>query len=486
MPTIITNKFRINNSQQFYSSFSGFSPYYLAIGRPQPFTISTRGDGRTVNEGSDILPPTPIDSVQDEFYIYDDLLAAKQIVTSNVSYVIPRINWTTGTVYDYYRSDYGDFITGTTTPLTSTNGASNLFDANFFVLSSANNVYKCLDNNNGATSTVEPTGTSTLISTTSDGYKWKYMYTLTSSQQFNFLSTSYMPVATDATVSAAAINGAIHIIKIKTSGTAGRDGIYTGIPIRGDGSSGTVTITISSGAITNILITNVGSGYTFAYIRVSDINAAGAVSLIGAELDCIIEPKGGHGYNAVNELGGFYVMLNVDFFGAEIANSGDFETGNDFRKIVLIKNPYSNGVPANTVTLRGTKAVRFVASPTPGTFQNDETIVQTSTGAVGKVVQWDSLNRILYYIQTRFINEGIDNNGNKTSFSGVNVITGLTSGATGTPSNVTEVANNVSFATGYSSPEIDAHSGDVIYIDNRTPITRALDQSENIKLIMEF
>ena len=64
------------------------------------------------------------------------------------------------------------------------------------------NVYKCLDNNSDAASTVKPTGTSTSILSTGDGYKWKYMYTLSASQQTNFLSTDFMAVATDSTVSA--------------------------------------------------------------------------------------------------------------------------------------------------------------------------------------------------------------------------------------------------------------------------------------------
>ena len=55
----------------------------------------------------------------------------------------------------------------------------NLYDANFYVMNSERNVYKCLDNNNNDSgSTVEPTGTDTIVLSTADGYKWKYMYTL--------------------------------------------------------------------------------------------------------------------------------------------------------------------------------------------------------------------------------------------------------------------------------------------------------------------
>jgi len=182
-------------------------------------------------------------------------------------------------------------------------------------------------------------------------------------------------------------------------------------------------------------------------------------------------------------------MLNVNFEGSEASNTGDFTTANDFRRLVLLKDPnnFGGGSAATTATLRATKAVIFAASPTPGTFQVDEEINQASTGAVGKVVEWDATNRILYYIQTRFNDEGADSNGNLTAFSGTNVITGQTSSATGTPSSTaSETANNITFTSGYANPEIEADDGDVIYIENRAPITRASDQTENVKLVIEF
>ena len=312
---------------------------------------------------------------------------------------------------------------------TANSGATNLFDATFYVLNSANNVYKVLDNNGNAQSTVEPTGTSTSILTTGDGYKWKFMYSLSASQQVNFLSTDFMAVATDSTVSSAAVDGAINIIKIKTAGSSGADGTHTGVPIRGDGSSGVCSVTVSSGAVTAVTVTTPGTGYTFAYIRVADINSAGATGLTGTELDVIIEPKGGHGKDAVDELGGFFVMTNTNFEGAETSNSGDFNTTNDFRRVSIIKDPNSGGSAATATTLRGVKAI--LLSGSPGSFTVDEKITQATTGAVGRVVEYDSTNKILYYIQTRFNNFGLDTNGNLTAFSGTNTITGADSGATG-------------------------------------------------------
>jgi hypothetical protein len=491
MAAIITNKFRIHNAEKFTTALTGSSNvFYLGIGRPQGFTTSTRPDSRTENEGSDASPLTPVDSIQEEFYSFDDLIAAKKVATSDVSYVIPRRNWTSGTVYDYYRHDYGNRITGTTTTQTSDSGASTLWDSTFYVLNSENRVYKCLDNAGGATSDYEPTGDSNNIITTADDYKWKFMYELSASQQVNFLSTDFMAVATNSTVAAANTDGEVNIVKIKSAGSgASVNSTFTNIDIRGDGSGGKVSVTTAGGVVTAVTVTNAGSGYTYAYIRNADIVSAGATDLTGAELDCIIEPKGGHGENAIKELGGFYVMLNVNFEAGEASNTGDFTTANDFRRIALLRDPnnFGGASAATSTTLRGTKAVRFAASPTPGTFTVDEEINQATTGAVGKVVEWDATNRILYYVQTRFNDEGADSNGNLTAFSGTNVITGQSSSASGTPSSTaSETADNITFTSGYANPEIEPDDGDVIYIENRSPITRASDQTENVKLVIEF
>src|SRR6056300_1146039 len=491
MPAIITNKFRIHNAEKFSTALTGASNiFYLGIGRPQAFTTSTRPDARTVNEGSDSAPLTPVDSIQEEFHTFDDLLAAKKVTVSDISFAIPRRNWTSGTVYDYYRHDYGNRITGTTTTQTANSGATTLWDSTYYVMSSTYQVFKCLDNNSDATSTVEPSVSDgeTSILTTGDGYRWKYMYTLSAAQQTNFLSTDFMAVSTNSTVSSAATDGAINIVKIKTAGTSfsSTGSTITDIPIRGDGSSGTVTVTLTGDAISDVTVTNVGSGYTYAYITASDINSGtnSNGTGTGVELDCIIEPKGGHGFNAVKELGGYYIMLNTNFEAGETSNSGDFTTANDFRRVALIRDPDASGSAATATTLRGTKAV-LVTSPS-GNFTVDEEINQATTGAVGKVVEWDSSNNILYYIQTRFNDHGVDSNGDLTAFSGTNTITGQSSGVTATPSTSTTTVDSVSFSSGYASSEIDADTGDVIYIENRSPITRASDQTENVKLIIEF
>ena len=162
MPAIITKDFRIQNARQFEESFGeAADTYYLAIGRPQAFA-----NDQAFNDGTDTSPPTPVDSVGSvDYYVYDDLMSAKKITSSDVS------NWTTGTTYDYYRHDYGEINSAGNT-ITSNSGASTIFDANFYVMNSTFDIYKVIDNDGNTASTTEPTGNkSTSVFSTADGYK---------------------------------------------------------------------------------------------------------------------------------------------------------------------------------------------------------------------------------------------------------------------------------------------------------------------------
>ena len=485
MAAIITNKFRINNAEQFVESFSetAATTYYLFIGRAHSWATDADVQGNSINEGTDASPPTPNDDVTSEFYNYDDMIGAKLISSSDVSHVIPRRNWTTGTTYDMYEHNISSSNA-------ANSGATNLFDSTYFVMNSSNAVYKVIENDGATASTVEPTSTSNSIFETSDGYRWKYMYSLTSAETLNFMSTDFIHVSTDSTVSAAAVDGALDTILVVSGGSSfstSSGSTISAIPIRGDGSGGVASVTISSGAITAATVTTAGSGYTFAYIRDADIiaatNAGGAGS--GSNLNVIIPPKGGHGSNAVKELGGFFVMLNKSLVGVE--GTSDIGVGNDFRRIGLVRDPtnFGGSTVATATTRRQLYAIKFAS--VSGTFTADEEINQATTGAVGKVVEYDSTNLILYYYQTRFPDVGTDSNGNLTAFSGANAITGQSSSASATPNTSdSDTTNGVSFSSGYANPELAYDSGDIIYVEERSPITRASDQTENVKLIIEF
>ena len=94
MAAIITERFRIHNAKQFKEDFGeSASNTYVFIGRPQSWT----------DENS---PPSPANSVGIEVDSWSDMIAMKEITTSNVSHGITRYNWTSGTTYDEYAHDY--------------------------------------------------------------------------------------------------------------------------------------------------------------------------------------------------------------------------------------------------------------------------------------------------------------------------------------------------------------------------------------------
>ena len=106
----------------------------------------------------------------------------------------------------------------------------------------------------------------------------------------------------------------------------------------------------------------------------------------------------------------------------------------------------------------------------------------------GIVVEWDATNKILFYVQNVYDNQGTDATWKQTiSFSGNSTITGAGSSATGVPDvSSSATVNNTVFVAGYASPELQPDSGDVIYIENRKPISIDYDQTEDVKLVVEF
>ena len=151
MSAIITEKFRQHNATQFHESFSESSgnAYYLTIGKSSPFTSATSG-------GSDDSPPTPADDVTSEFYTWDSAIASKKITSTNITFAIPRRDWSASSTFDMYEHNVSSSNT-------TTSGATNLFDSTFFFRTSDNRVYKVLDNFGGSSAIAgsEPTSEST-------------------------------------------------------------------------------------------------------------------------------------------------------------------------------------------------------------------------------------------------------------------------------------------------------------------------------------
>ena len=346
-------------------------------------------------------------------HLQNDTIAAKLINVSDVSHVIKRTDWTSGTVYVEYNHLQDDQI-----------------DQTFFVMTDQYNIYKCISNYGGAASTIKPTGQTSSIVDTSDNYRWKFMYEVQQADVLKYVTTDWIPVkyltSDDGTaqwdVQQAAVDGALEHIDVTTAGTgyvnthtgtaqagsattitlastaSATNDIYNGMTVyissgTGDGQIKVITdyvgatkvatvstwttnpdntsvyevmplVTIAHGSETPVPSTLATArcssvvGGVIKKISMTNVGAgyryATATLTLGGGTGAIIEPrispKNGHGKNAKTELGGAYVMLNIRLVGTE---GGDFTVGDDFRKVILIANPLVSGAAPTALTYSG-------------------------------------------------------------------------------------------------------------------------------------
>ena len=473
-------------------------------------TSSATAKASTYRYATEDAPPAPIDNQIEKAAVYDDIIAAKRITSTFARLVAPRYNWSLSTnpKFDMYRPNYsptpaGGGAIGVQTAL----GSSALSGSKYYVMNSNYEVFKCLYNGQtpanptGINATYEPKTSPTagqgtyangLFTESATGYIWKYMYTLSTADVIAFLSSDFLPMGTYA--GPAAVDGAVHIAVIKDGGsnmpTSGT--VYVGVD--GDGTGAIVKITTSAGgAISSVEMQAAGTGYTYGNVRLvngnvyTDVglsNAATIAANASGAVEVIMSPEGGHGADLAAEFFAKRVMTNIRLTYAE--GSGDFPVDNDFRRIGIIQDPFNYGTTtvASASTLRGTAALKLTGS---GDYTIDEEITQTVSGgtAKGRVVSWDSTNGILKYFQSPDLHT---HNGKVLAFDhATNNVTGATS-STARPidANQDTALADISFTDGKANPEIAPNSGDIVYIENRRQITRAADQIEDIKLVIEF
>jgi hypothetical protein len=140
-------------------------------------------------------------------------------------------------------------------------GAQKLEDANYYVVTDEFNVYKCLDNNNGAKSTEQPIGSQVEPIQTADGYIWKYMYNVPINLRNKFLTENKMPVVS-ALTNQFYSGGTLDTIIINQKGT---DYTFANISVVGDG-----YLEADPTYLTSVSISNGGSGYSSPVIVFGD------------------------------------------------------------------------------------------------------------------------------------------------------------------------------------------------------------------------
>jgi len=523
MAKVISANFRIHNAEQFVEALSETTAtnLYMFIGGPVVWPDES-------------TPPTPSDSVANTAYAHwRDMISAKKLDGSDVSQIVKRYNWTTNTAYTAY---------------TDTN--ADLYSNTFYVVTTSDHVYKCVQNNiNSGNSTSQPTGTSTKIIETDDGYKWKYLYTISPEDKLKFVTTDYVPVqkvgsvddgSNQFNVEDIAIDGAVDIINKTANGTSflfdegtlasvqntsvitlaasanTTDGIYVNstVYITNNASRGEQSvISAYDGAqrratLVNAfsVLANTSSGYQLA--PTANVNGDGSA----AKARCI----GNSGTQVtkieITKVGSSYTTANVTVYGN--ASHGSGATGT-----VIIGPPGGHGSNAPVelgghyvivnARLSGNEDSKFATScdyrkvgllRDPKQYSNveafftgaqaDQTFTLTLTGVTGTFGYPPSTanDEVIYQGGTLGSSTA---NGTFVDFRDGNKIR-ITDvlGTFVANSTVNTITGNTSGGTAtvstIATPDMKRYSGEILYIENRAAITRSEDQLEDIKLVLEF
>jgi len=578
LPALLGKKFSVYNANTFASSFAGDSMYLYV--------------GKIVAWDDDTSPPAPEDTPRYHNKIWDTMAGMVRVNKNQVSLGIKRNNWTSDTKYGRYHH------------------ANTSLGSDFYVLAGHGDrdVYKCLDNNGYSKSTSKPTHKNLGVTRESDGYAWKYMYSIndTTFKKFatanvipvstdrdvtswsksrtilhlpihannttgigkhyrglGFVNTSYSTLAVNATIATTVFantstneiriladsglaiqanyynNSAFYVSSGKARGTfrrivvskAGNRAGEIDVGYAQDVSSNLVLsssisniangdlfiinpiVTVSDknvdgqgflaiansnryGNITSIDVSAVGYGYANGYANVTIHGnyhpTSQTVSITpdgsGADVELTIAPSGGgHGYHPAFELDAKYVIV-----APETTLPNDHETGkfvgygNDIRQIGLIRNPIdvytASQASKQSYDLRTTL---YFTHPTAINFAVDQRVYTSPTegteAASGLVfsVCGDSTKQYLSLVDVfgQFANGHIIYNrlGDSATISSASLVHQEYPIGTGiTPKN-SVIGGGVA-----------KYTGELLYHENISPITRRLDQKEEFKFIFEF
>ena len=526
MTAIVTSKFRTVNAENFKEDVASNS-VYVAIGKPDVWSLTT-------SDTTDTTPFTPNDHIDDIGEARSQFMAMQKVAATDITHIVPRHTWTTGTTYYAWDSNDGS-----------------IFDKAFYVITSEFKVYKCIVAG-GSGSTVQPTQTLTAPTAESDGYTWKYMYTLTVADSEKFLTTSYMPVKTvslggQGTVAGAVSSSATVIL------TEINSKIHTGMTVSGTGISGSPTVSAIAGSkLTLSAAQSISDATILTFAYANDAAAEAALSegdyaqylnqkasrdhANAAGIERIEVSAGGGDYSAKPT-----VTITGDGSGATVASGNITMSGSGSTQSVAsitLNNKGTDYTVADITFSTGSAVANATIAPSlghgvdpvaelGGFFVGVNTQLSGSGGAGADLTTGNDFRQIalvknptnsggttISTASTLQAMDYLDLQAAATSYTIDELITGGTSGAKayvvridGSKIYYTQnsktgygtFANNEAINGGTSgqsvssktsnavvSGEVNRGSGEILFLENRNPINRTATQIEDIKVIIEF
>lgn len=397
MAGILTKKFDVEISDQFVQDVkTGNTNYYVFVGKSTPWA-------------NDSTPPAANMAITNyDHDVYDNILYGKGVTSSDITLSIPRYTWTNNTFYTSYDKD-----------------DASLYTEQFYVYNSAasvKSVFKVIESGSG-NSVIAPSIISTEPFKTSDGYVWKYMYTISDGSMNKFGTPNYIPVTPNSAVVSAAVPGGIDAIKVLTSGT-GWLTFNTGVL---QNVTNTTAVVISSNASSNNDFYVNSSIYFKSGLGSGQIR--NVVDYDGASKQLVLDPP-------------LDVKINLS-----LANV----TGTFVINDIVTQNLLSIAISSQS-----------------GYIQPGDTITQSNTGATAVIVTSSSSQfRVRPLTSTEFENNLAIDAGRGTTIGNSTVTANTTS-------NTVTATGNAAFLTFYSAGEyikIGTHFHRVTGITNNTVLT---------------
>tara|TARA_A200000159_G_scaffold38271_1_gene34462 strand:- start:16417 stop:17784 length:1368 start_codon:yes stop_codon:yes gene_type:complete len=455
MAAIVTNKLKKQILQTVLTRTADSSDrYYIGISRSNPW------------DNTDTVP-TVGNTEREERNFRASLQSILR--TTDVSFVAKRYNWSSGSIYSAYNDNQTAIQNSATYP--------------YYVVTANQRVFLCVqqgkaDNGTVSTSTVDPdtTGATTAAKATSDGYIWKYLFTIGGTNASKFLSANYLPVSkvdsaaglsvieqAQKNVQDGATAGSIIGYRVVSSG-AGYSADPT-VTINGDGANAkAIAKRTATNQISKIEIDDsangipFGSGYSYASVTLS-----GGSPSTAAVIEPIISVNG-LGSDPRDDLGADAIMFNAKAVGTQ---NGNFMVGQDFRQIGLIKNPKKSNDSDFTGTDARAMRVLTLTSISSGfdsAAVKDAIITGNTTSA--KALGDELIASKLHY-------HFDDSTGFKQFQTGETVFLDSGTGITAVISTDSEGA-------------IKPFSGKILYLENRSAVVRDTAQTEDVKLIVQL
>lgn len=294
--------------------------------------------------------------------------------------------------------------------------------------------------------------------------------------------------------------------------------------VSGDGSGANAySICTAAGGLSQVKALTTGQDYSYAIVT---IDPSGISDGSGTSVRAILPPPGGHGRDPAIELNAFNVLINKTVLGAGTSNN--YPITNDYRVISLLRNPLlSNGYNQTVLTPATSGANWFANTDTVhmSTWvvcnttnyskvgsnpdekmqvfndwhsnlgpQPDDEVEGVNSGAKARVVEFNADGRGILNMTNVVLNSS------GGTFSPTEAIR-----LTRTYNGFVPTTNNYVIANGYSDDwsadtttipgttfdvvqvgEIEPSTGEILYIENRTPVSRAAEQRETATIVIEF